>query len=506
MRAVLEDHDVLLVSPTGSGKSLTYQVLGLLLDGPTVVVSPLLALGQDQIRSLADLEGDTSAVRVSSAETDHQQEEALRLIASGDAEFLFVSPEQLANDEVLERVAAARPSLVAVDEAHCVSAWGHDFRPDYFRLEEFIHALGRPRVVALTATASPPVRSDIVNRLGMHEPTTIVTGFARPNLTNTVLRSTTAREQEDGVLQAVASTCGPGIVYCRTRRSAEEYAERITNAGVRAGHYHAGMPKRARDLAYRQFMGGDLDVMVATSAFGMGIDKPDVRFVFHAQVPESPDTYYQELGRAGRDGEPASVVLFYRPEDLSLGRFFSPAVPARDDVEQLASRVLGQDEVDRQELRQVAGLGPRKLGRLLNLLQEVRQTATEPIDSVAAWTDAALEQAEAHRRLETSRVEMMRGYAETSRCRWDYLLGYFGEPSPGLCGQCDNCRSGAAQEEEPVAQEAPFPLQSYVEHEEFGPGTVMDLEEGRLTVLFEQVGYRTLDQAIVLDQDLLRRA
>ncbi|HET6626783.1 MAG TPA: RecQ family ATP-dependent DNA helicase [Nocardioidaceae bacterium] len=505
MRALMDGHDVLLVSPTGSGKSLTYQVPGVLLDGCTIVVSPLLALQRDQIEGLA--EGDderTRGVRISSAETEHQRAEAMAKVAAGETEFLFLSPEQLANHEVRREVAALQPSLVAVDEAHCVSAWGHVFRPDYFRMGDFIDDLGRPRVIALTATAAPPVREDIVDRLGLKKARTIVTGFDRPNLSLSVRRTATADDQRADVVEAVTETSGPGIVYCRTRRAAEEYAADLEDAGVEALVYHAGLRKKVREEAQRRFMDGDVGVVVATSAFGMGIDKADIGFVFHAQVPESPDTYYQEIGRAGRDGEPASAVLFYRPEDLSLGRFFTGAVPKRKDVEAVVGSVAAEDNTSRDDVRRDTGLGPRKLGRILNLVDEVTETSTEPFPDRAALVDAVLAQAKSHRQLERSRVEMMRGYAETDRCRWQFLLGYFGEESDRRCGHCDSCENGTSEAGTTDADE-PFPLQSPVDHPEFGRGTVMDIEEDRITILFEEVGYRTLDAGIVEAEGLLTR-
>jgi ATP-dependent DNA helicase RecQ len=504
MRALLEGHDVMLVSPTGSGKSLTYQVPGVLFDGCTIVVSPLLALQRDQIDGLAEGNDErTRGVRISSAETDSQRAEAIEKVASGRTEFLFLSPEQLANRDVRREIAALEPSLVAVDEAHCVSAWGHDFRPDYFRMGDFIDDLGRPRVIALTATAAPPVREDIVERLGLRRSTTIVTGFERPNISLSVRRTATADEQNDDVLDAVTKATAPGIVYCRTRKATEELVSALAGSGVEAVAYHAGLRKQQREDAHRRFMDGEVDIVVATSAFGMGIDKPDIRFVFHAQVPESPDTYYQEIGRAGRDGGPAEAVLFYRPEDLALGRFFSSSVPKSTDVDPVVAAVASEENSTRDDVRRATGLGPRKLGRILNLIDEVTETATEPFAERSDLTSAVLQQAEAHRNLERSRVEMMRGYAETDRCRWEFLLGYFGEDLPQRCGRCDCCTNGTADDE--IATDGPYPLQSQVAHPEFGNGTVMDLEEDRITVLFEDVGYRTLDLDIVEQEGLLER-
>src|SRR4051794_1758914 len=366
IEALLDGHDVLLVSATGSGKSLTYQVPGVLIEGLTLLVSPLLALQQDQLDALPE-HVRTRGARLSSAESQAERELVLDLAERGRLEYLAVSPEQLANEEVRERVAALRPSLVAVDEAHCVSTWGHDFRPDYLRLGRLIADLGQPRLVALTATAAAPVRDDIVERLGLRDPRVVVAGFGRDNLSLAVERCGHPEDQQQRVLAAVAQGEGVGLVYCRTRRSAESYGEQIARLGLRTAVYHAGLNQRTRRETHAAFSRGDLDVVAATSAFGMGIDKADVRYVLHAQVPESPDTYYQEVGRAGRDGMDARGVLFYRPEDHALGRFFSGGVPDLADVCTVLAAAHGKDDPPRAELARRTGLGARRVGRILNL-------------------------------------------------------------------------------------------------------------------------------------------
>ena len=509
MTALLDRHDVLMVSPTGSGKSLTYQVTGMLLEGCTIVVSPLLALQYDQIEGLGD---GVRGARISSEETEAQQRQALDDAASGAVDFLFLSPEQLTNDDVRREVASLGPGLVAVDEAHCVSSWGHDFRPDYYRLGELIDGLGRPRVIALTATAAPPVREDVVERLRLRDHRLVVTGFDRDNIHLAVTRCLAAEEQLAGTVELVTGQQGAGIVYCRTRKATEEYAAALEEAGVRTAVYHAGLSRRRRAEVHDAFLDGDVPVIVATSAFGMGIDKPDIRFVVHAQVPESPDTYYQEVGRAGRDEGPARATLLYRQEDLSLGRFFSGGVPKRADVEKVLVALDGNgngpesrlDTASRDELRERTGLGPRKLGRILNLVDLVTQTQGTGLraDALAA---AVVEQAEAHRSLDRSRVEMVRGYAETDRCRSTYLLGYFGEEPEGPCGHCDNCDNGTAAAAEEDADPG-YSVQTQVRHREFGEGTVMEVEADRITVLFADVGYRTLSIELVEEEGLLERS
>ena len=499
--AALDGHDVLLVAPTGSGKSLVYQVAGVATGGCTLVVSPLLALQQDQVGALSSEAVGLRAARLSSAESAAERAATMADARAGELDFLFLAPEQLANDEVRAQLAEVAPSLVAVDEAHCVSAWGHDFRPDYFRLGDLLADVGAPRVVAMTATAAPPVREDIVERLAMRDPRTVVTGFARDNLALSVRRVESAEDQQRVVLETVAEQGGGvGIVYCRTRPLAEEYAARLAEQGRRTAIYHAGLGHRRRESTHAAFLADELDVVVATSAFGMGIDKPDVRFVVHAQVPESPDTYYQEVGRAGRDGEPATGTLVYRAEDLGLGRFFSTTVPKRRTVEKVV-RAAGRDELpDPAELAERAGISRQAAGRIRNLLQLAGEVHG-PLGPKAR-VDAALELAESRRSLERSRVDMMRSYCETDHCRSQFLAGYFGEQL-GLCGVCDSCRNGTAPEARAEDDDAPYPLQGRVEHSEFGDGVVTAVEADRVTVLFTDVGYRTLALDVVDAEGLL---
>ncbi|WP_110180762.1 RecQ family ATP-dependent DNA helicase [Nocardioides solisilvae] len=516
--ALLDGRDVLLVSPTGSGKSLTYQLSGVLLDGLTLVVSPLLALQADQLAHLE--EAGQVAGRISSAESAGERADVLERAASGELRFLFLAPEQLANPEVHAAVAALQPVLVAVDEAHCVSAWGHDFRPDYFRLGELVATLSgaaegtpdvrRPRVVAMTATAAHPVREDVADRLAMVDPLTVATGFARDNLALDVVRATDPEHQRRLVLELVAeraeaaSGSGTGLLYARTRKGAEMYAGALAEAGLRTAVYHAGLARKVREQAHDDFTDGSVDVVVATSAFGMGIDKPDIRYVVHADAPESPDTYYQEVGRAGRDGEPARGTLVYRPEDLSLGKFFAASVPRRKDVEKVLRAAEAAGSSDPREVTAACEFGARKTGRILNLVTLAREVgAIDDSSGVHATVSAVVERAEAQRRLEDSRVEMMRGYAETDRCRSSFLVGYFGEHQEDPCGLCDNCVAGRAGESVVADADAPYPVQSQVRHDEFGAGTVTDVEEDRLTILFEDVGYRTLSLEVVQAEGLL---
>jgi ATP-dependent DNA helicase RecQ len=501
--ALLDGHDALLVAPTAYGKSLAYQVAGVLLEGMTVVVSPLIALQHDQAGSLNELGAETRSERLTASTTKRQEREILDACRDGEVEFLFLSPEQLSRRGLRDALAEIRPSLLAVDEAHCVSLWGHDFRPDYLRLGEHARALGSPRIVAMTATAARPVQRDIVERLGMANAAVLVAGFVRDNLDLSVVRCQTALDQDAAVLDAVEGHDGAGIVYCRTRRRAEQLAEALQAREHSAAVYHAGLSRRQRDETQDRFQADDVRLVVATSAFGMGIDKQDLRFVVHAQVPESPDTYYQEVGRAGRDGEPAVGTMFYRPEDLALGRFFTPGVPKREDVATVVSALRRTpDPEDRRAVAERTGLGPRKLGRILNLVEHARLEASDL--GGRGLVEAAVAEAENHVALVKSRVEMMRAYAETRDCRMRHLVEYFGEEPPAPCGRCDNCRAGLVEEH--AGADVAFALQSEVEHPEFGPGVVMSADQDTVTVLFESAGYRTLDAALVSARGLLQPA
>ncbi|WP_329086709.1 RecQ family ATP-dependent DNA helicase [Actinomadura citrea] len=522
MEHLLRGRDVLLVMPTGGGKSAVYQVPAQLLPGPTVVISPLIALQRDQMVALAGRDAG-GAVMVNSAQSDGASEDAMDQIRAGRAEYIFLSPEQLAKPSVVERLAAVRPSLVAVDEAHCVSSWGHDFRPDYQRLGRVIERLGHPPVIALTATASPPVRDDILATLGLGEARQIVRGFDRPNLSLEVRRFHEEADKRRALVEDAAGRKGLGLVYVATRRDAEAYGEELAAAGLRAAAYHAGMKAADRHRVHEAFQGDELDVVVATSAFGMGIDKPDVRYVLHAAPPESPESYYQEIGRAGRDGEPAAAVLFYRSQDLGLRRFFAAGKPDEEKMLQTATLLQAHGgTVPASEMRTTLGVGASKLTSLVNLLEQAGAVETTgrgdlryvqegppPEEAVARATELD----ENRRRVDDSRIDMMRAYAETTDCRRRFLLEYLGEPYPGPCGHCDVCQTGTAASPDHAdetaappdhADGAPFPLHAEVQHAAWGTGTVMRVEPDRITVLFEEAGYRTLSlEAIQRDNDLL---
>ena len=515
IEAVLARRDTLAVMSTGSGKSAIYQIAGLLTPGATVVVSPLIALQRDQVDDLAERAAG-GAAQLNSRISRAERHRALAELAEDALEFLFLAPEQLANPDVLGELVAARPSLLVVDEAHCISEWGHDFRRDYLRLGAVAEALGRPAILALTATAAPPVRAEIVERLGLRDPEILIRGFDRPNIRLAVERFH-GDGGEERKLRALADRIadGPpgGIVYVATRRQAEELASELCARDLRAAAYHAGIRGAERDAVQERFMDSDLDVVCATTAFGMGIDKPDVRWVLHSEISESLDAYYQEIGRAGRDGEPAEAVLFYRQEDLGLRRFFSGTGHVDvDEIGQVLAAVREHDgPVEPGALQEETDLSQTKLTTAVSRLEDAGAVEVLPGGEVAPASDApadavraAAEAEEKRRSFDRSRVDMMRGYAETDGCRRAYVLSYFGEPFEPPCGNCDNCASGRAVPA--AAADVPFAVGARVAHGQWGEGVVQRYDDDALVVLFDEAGYKTLALEVVRERGLLEPA
>ena len=510
VEALAASRDVLAVLPTGGGKSAIYELAGMLRPGPTVVVSPLIALQDDQLAHLRS--AGLRAIVLNSQQSAGARAAALAASCDSDT-YLFLSPEQLANKETREVVRRAGPGLFVVDEAHLISQWGRDFRPDYMLLGAQAEAVGAPVRLALTATAAPPVRQEITRRLGLRDPVEVIGDFDRPNIRLAARRVRTVPDKRRELVRAVAGLVGPGIVYAATHASAQAAHDALAAAGEQVTLYHAGLAKQARHDAMAAFLDGPARVIAATIAFGMGIDKPDVRWVLHYDPPPSLDAYYQEFGRAGRDGEPSQALLLYRYEDFEMARRLTARGISGAAVEQAAAALAaGQD----------AAPGARQQTAALVRLADLGAAAWQP-DGEVRWTGAltvaavfpASEAAsERENEVERSRLTMMRRYAEHDGCRRSFLLSYFGQEYPGPCGNCDNdlaragagAGAGAGNEGGVASANEPFTVGTRVVSEHWGAGTVQRYDGDQVTVLFDEHGYRELFVPAVLARGLLRTA
>ncbi len=469
--AALAARDVLVVMPTGSGKSLCYQLPALLRDDLTIVVSPLVALMQDQVEALRARGLGERVALVNAQQDPAANAEALVRAVAGGLSLLYVAPERFSSPGFLERVAGARVGLFVVDEAHCVSQWGHDFRPDYFRLADAAKRVGAAALVASTATATPRVAVDVARRLGLRDPVRVATGFDRPNISFAVARPG-GHEKRPLMIEALrAPGALPAIVYAGTRAGAEELAGDLTRAlGEEALAYHAGLDRATRAVVQRRFLTDEARVIVATNAFGMGVDKPNVRTVLHASVPASLEAYYQEAGRAGRDGAPARALLLAENRDKALHVHFIKREEVEDGLPGwLADRLAaaadghGRYELDARSL----GLEGDRLRALLGHLSRagVIVPAPAPLDRVVG-TVAGRFDGRAAARCRSSIEEAARArwrqyreiwaYVEGERCRRRAILKHFGdgaEPHPdGAC--CDRCEPAIrprAAEPEPAS-------------------------------------------------------
>jgi RecQ family ATP-dependent DNA helicase len=434
--------DVLFVAPTGSGKSVAYWVPALASPGLTLVVSPLIALMTDQVARLR--RAGVAAAAIHSQLEAGEQREALASALGGRLRFLYVAPERLATPSFEERLAELGVARFVVDEAHCISSWGNDFRQEYRRLAAAVTACGRPPVTAVTATATPQVREDISRSLALRRPFTVVTGFVRIGLTLEVQRCHQGAEKLRAVTRALAEVPGRALVYCGRIRDCEETAEALRADGVAAAAYHGGLDGPVRSQVQTAFTEGKLRVVVATSAFGMGVDIPDIRQVIHRDFPACLEDYHQAAGRAGRDGLPARCLLLYNPADRGLQELFiAQSYPEREVVREVYRALLRAGRWDMQE---PAGLVPsldrRAVEASVRLLENAG--ALLPGGGVRRLSGAPVDFEERRRLKEAAlaRLDQMMAYATSRECRHARIADYFGEQGVARsCSACDNCLS-----------------------------------------------------------------
>ncbi len=468
VNAILAGRDAIAVMPTGGGKSLCYQLPAMVLQGVTVVVSPLIALMKDQVDALSNK--GIPAVMINSSLSPAEQREHINAMQNGAYKLVYVAPERFRSETFTKALKKSNVELFAIDEAHCLSQWGHDFRPDYLLLGDAIRKIGTPQIAAFTATATPEVRADILHHLALRDPFQCVSGFARPNL-SLQITPCAKRDQKYKRTQAVINLHKTGIIYCSTRKRVEEVHDTIKSWGCRVISYHGGMPDDEREKNQESFISRESDIAVATNAFGMGIDRPDVRFVVHFDIPGSIEAYYQEAGRAGRDGEAAACELLFNYADTRTQEFFiegsNPAASLILDVHQCLREAVDEKSeilIPVQSLCERVG-SKNSMAVSSAISHLVRSRAIERFDVPGERTRGtrildpgkpdidftAISEKELRDR---EKLKAMVDLCYASSCRQGWILKYFGEEDFDSCNNCDNCLASSSEDlREPTTAE-----------------------------------------------------
>jgi ATP-dependent DNA helicase RecQ len=472
IRHVLAGENTLAIMPTGAGKSLCYQLPGLQLEGMTVVISPLISLMKDQVDKLGEIGVETA--QLNSAVPTSEQNEAVEKIENESSDFVFTTPERITDEAFLTTLTDKNIDFVVIDEAHCISQWGHDFRPAFLGLREAVARLGKPPVLALTATATPEVIEDIKKQLALPKMQVVNAGIFRPNLKFEVVHTTNELEKKESLARILGETKGSKIIYCATVKTVDELTDYLQQTGLEVEKYHGKLTAKQRRETQDKFMSDETETIVATNAFGMGVDKPDIRGVIHWQIPGTLEAYYQEAGRAGRDGEPARCVLLYDVHDRRTQAFFlGGKYPTADDVlavyQALENLKADQSAVKLNEIQETVAdaVAKNKIRVALNLLKdekiirELRGSQFRLVKTNLSGADIEKFAVAYEERGEKDRakLERMMLYAQSAFCRWQVLREYFEDQTDEHCGTCDNCANPVTerlqiQPEEPQINES----------------------------------------------------